>query len=97
MRAPLALPPGAPTEALEIPDTKPHKHSPSADAADAAFVPATVYSVHEFVVAPEHVEAKWPEAKERVRLFVPPAEARERVAWRRGMADALQRASCFRL
>lgn len=75
---------------VQIPDTKPHKHSPTKDPHDAQFVPSTLYSVHAFQIAPSDVKETWPEAKERSRAFVPLAEAHERVAWRRGMREALE-------
>ncbi|WFC96038.1 diphosphoinositol-polyphosphate diphosphatase [Malassezia brasiliensis] len=82
--------PGATAPApYTFPDTKPHKHSPTDDVHDERFVPSTVYSVHAFGVAPSDVADAWPESHERTRVFVPREEARARVAWRRGMAEAL--------
>ena len=89
VRAPADAPGAAIPAPYTFPDTKPHKHSPTDDVHDARFVPSTVYSVHAFGVAPSDVADTWPESHERTRLFVPREEARARVAWRRGMAEAL--------
>lgn len=94
VRAPLPVPAWVPASGAELSlrDTKAHAKSPTADANDAAFVPSTVYTVHEFQVTSDAAAAHCLESDERTREFVPWQEARARVAWRRGMADALDRA-----
>lgn len=92
VRASVAQPPGAAIVApVEFPDTKPHAKSPTLDGSSERFVPCSVYSVHEFLVRAEDCDATWLESHERKRAFVPWDEALKCVAWRRGMAEALQR------
>lgn len=96
VRARLALPAWVEgQEPVRVVDTKAHSTSPTTDVDDPAYVPTTIYTVHEFHVdidAMAPVE-EWLEADERDRRFVPLAEARAQVAWRRGMREALDRAS----
>lgn len=97
VRAPLDLPPWVQPEThIEVPDPKPHKKSPSKDASSPEFVPQSVYSVHEFLVPSGTGEATWLESHERQRTWVPFSEALARVAWRRGMGDALSQSALAR-
>lgn len=91
MRASLDLPTwAAGAQDVTVSDTKPHSSSPTKDPASADFVPHSIYILHEFVVPSTKGEAKWPEASERKREWVPFDEAARRVAWRRGMGDAMR-------
>ena len=81
------------SEPVTIRDSKPHAASPTADPSDPAFIPHTLYSVHEFLVPESACKETWLESDERVRHWVPWDEACQRVHWRRGMSEAMQRAA----
>ncbi|WFD19219.1 diphosphoinositol-polyphosphate diphosphatase [Malassezia caprae] len=80
-------------EPITIRDSKPHAKSPTSDPNDPAFIPHTLYSVHEFLVPDSACKETWLESNERVRHWVSWDEACERVQWRRGMGEAMQRAA----
>jgi len=80
-------------ELITIRDSKPHATSPTTDPNDPAFIPHTLYSVHEFLVPNNACKETWLESDERVRHWVPWDEACKRVQWRRGMGEAMQRAA----
>jgi diphosphoinositol-polyphosphate diphosphatase len=77
-----------------LPDHKPHKSSPETDSASPDFVPRAIYHAHQVRVRRAEQLADWPEREERgERVWLPLAEARERIAWRKDIAACLARAS----
>lgn len=88
------LPPWQSTSEVPlVSDTKAHNKSPTKDPSDQAFIPHSLYSVHEFKVAADADGGPWLESDERKREWVSFAEAMSRVAWRRGMDQMLQQSS----